>query len=77
MSTVLKQKSLGAALTNYKRRLSLEGDEDLFVLVNVSMSPFPTETNFISSLAEAFKQTANEVIRQVGAISSHTLIIMC
>ncbi|TCD62789.1 hypothetical protein EIP91_006407 [Steccherinum ochraceum] len=64
MSTILKQSSLGDALTNFKRRLSLEGDEDLFVLVNVSMSPFPTETNFISSLAEAFKQTANDVIQQ-------------
>ena len=66
MSSVLQQKSLGEALTNFKRRLSLEGDEDLFVLVNVSMSPFPTETAFISSLAEAFKQTANDVIRQVS-----------
>ncbi|THH28150.1 hypothetical protein EUX98_g6038 [Antrodiella citrinella] len=64
MSTVLKQSYLGDALTHYKRRLSLEGDDDLFVLVNVSMSPFPTETKFISSLAEAFKQTANEVIHQ-------------
>lgn len=65
MSTLLKQSSLGDSLTTFKKRLSLEGDGDLFVLVNVSMSPFPVETSFISSLAESFKRTANEVIQQV------------
>lgn len=65
MSTSLSQTAFGEALSNFKRRLGLEGDEDLFVLVNVSMSPFPTEANFVSTLAQTFKGIANEAILQV------------
>lgn len=65
MSTSLSQTAFGEALSNFKRRLGLEGDEDLFVLVNVSMSPFPTEANFVSTLAQTFQGIANDVIVQV------------
>ncbi|PSS37347.1 hypothetical protein PHLCEN_2v824 [Hermanssonia centrifuga] len=63
MSTSLSQAKFGECLSNFKRRLGVEGDEDLFVLVNVSMSPFPTEANFIGRLAESFKQTAKSFIK--------------
>ena len=68
MSTTLSQASFGEALTNFKARLGLEGDEDLFALVNVSMSPFPTEANFITQLAASFQAIANDTIQKVRGI---------
>ncbi|KAA1469663.1 PLP-dependent transferase [Dentipellis sp. KUC8613] len=60
MSTIFSQKEYGSCLTNFKRRLGLLGDGDLFVLVNVSMSPFSSRGNFESVLADAFMGTAEE-----------------
>lgn len=65
MSTVFSQEKYGECLSNFKRRLGLEGDEDLFVLGNVSMSPFPTAGNFIKEVADAFEKTAKQIIQEV------------
>ncbi|CAG8556794.1 1827_t:CDS:2 [Acaulospora morrowiae] len=59
-STKLSQKAYGECLTNFKRRLGLKGDQDLYILVNVVMSPFPTVGNFIGELANEFKKVAEE-----------------
>ncbi|CAG8734348.1 8858_t:CDS:2, partial [Racocetra fulgida] len=60
-STVLKQSAYGHCLTNFKNRLGLKGDQDLYVLINVVMSPWPTEFDFISILTNAFKQSLKEL----------------
>lgn len=78
MSTVYSQEKYGECLTNLKRRLGLEGDEDLFSLSNLSMSPFPTAGNFVAELAASFEQTALKIIKEVRitqlAIGSMDLI---
>ncbi|KAI0246736.1 pyridoxal phosphate-dependent transferase [Lactifluus subvellereus] len=60
MSSVLSQSKYGACLTKFKERLGLSGSEDLFVLVNVSMSPFIAPSNFERVLADAFREVAEE-----------------
>jgi hypothetical protein len=60
MSTVLSQKEYGACLTKFKERLGLSGQEDLYVLANVSMSPFTSPSNFEQVLADAFRKVAEE-----------------
>jgi hypothetical protein len=60
MSSVFSQKEYGACLTKFKERLGLSGSEDLFVLVNVSMSPFVAPTNFERVLAAALREVAEE-----------------
>ncbi|KAH9019814.1 pyridoxal phosphate-dependent transferase [Lactarius pseudohatsudake] len=46
--------------TKFKQRIGPSGQEDLFVLVNVSMSPFAV--NFVPVLADAFCQAAEEEV---------------
>jgi hypothetical protein len=60
MSTVLSQSEYGACLTKFKERLGLKGPEDLYVLANVSMSPFTSPSNFERVLADAFREVAEE-----------------
>jgi hypothetical protein len=62
MSSVLSQKKYGACLSKFKDRLGLRGQEDLVVLVNVSMSPFISPSNFEHVLAEAFRKVAEEEV---------------
>jgi hypothetical protein len=62
MSSVLSQKEYGACLTKFKERLGLSGQEDLVVLVNVSMSPFISPSNFEQALADAFREVAEEEV---------------
>ncbi|TFK45661.1 pyridoxal-dependent decarboxylase domain protein [Heliocybe sulcata] len=61
MATSLSQDSYGACLKHWKTRLGLQGEEDLYVLANVCMSPFPTAGNFINELAESFQEAAQEI----------------
>ncbi|KAH9983311.1 pyridoxal phosphate-dependent transferase [Russula compacta] len=63
MSSVLSQKEYGACLTRFKDRLGLSGEEDLYVLVNVSMSPFVSPSNFEQVLADAFREVAEEEVK--------------
>jgi|SRR6266850_1261240 len=62
MSSMLSQKEYGACLTKFKERLGLSGQEDLYVLVNVSMSPFVSPSNFDQVLADEFRKVAEEEV---------------
>lgn len=62
-STQFTQDSYKTCLTNFKSRLSLAGAQDLYVLVNVVMSPFPTEGNFTREIAKALKKVIEEEVR--------------
>src|SRR4051794_21882860 len=59
-STSLAQSQYQDCLTNFKNRLGLKGDQDLYVLINVTMSPWPTTGNFLGTLADKFKVAAEE-----------------
>lgn len=61
-STEFLQHEYGDCATNFKKRLGLKGDTNLFVLRNVTMSPFPTEKNFIAKLAKIFEDVAKEEV---------------
>ena len=62
MTSTLSQKGYGACLTKFKERLGLRGQEDLVILVNVSMSPFISPSNFEQVLADAFREVAEEEV---------------
>jgi hypothetical protein len=62
MSSELSQKGYGACLSKFKERLGLRGQEDLVILVNVSMSPFTSPSNFEHVLADAFREVAEEEV---------------
>ncbi|CAG8594715.1 7893_t:CDS:2 [Cetraspora pellucida] len=74
-STVLKQSAYGHCLTNFKNRLGLKGDQDLYVLINVVMSPWPTEFDFIYTLTNTFKESLKE-LAELSAIRN-TKIPIC
>lgn len=61
-STQFTQDSYKTCLTNFKSRLSLAGAQDLYVLVNVVMSPFPTEGNFTRKIADALQNVIEEEV---------------
>lgn len=61
-STKLAQKDYKDCATNFKKRLGVEGDQDIFVLRNVVMSPFASRDNFVKELASIFKEVlVNEI----------------
>ena len=62
MTSTLSQKGYGVCLTKFKERLGLRGQEDLVILVNVSMSPFISPSNFEQVLADAFREVAEEEV---------------
>lgn len=62
-STQFSEKAYGKCLDNLKKRLGLKGKQDLYVLVNVVMSPFPTEFNFTAKLAAALRQVIEEEVK--------------
>ena len=62
MSSKLSQNGYGACLTKFKERLGLRGQEDLVILVNVSMSPFTSPSNFEQVLVDAFREVAEEEV---------------
>jgi hypothetical protein len=64
MSTKFQHQAHGPCLSKFKHRLGLDpnDDEDLVVLSNVSMSPFPAADGLVDTIAAAFRQVAeNEV----------------
>ncbi|KAJ1311923.1 hypothetical protein OPQ81_010383 [Rhizoctonia solani] len=63
MSTSMEQKVYGECCDHLKKRLGLVGQQDLDILVNCVMSPFPTVSNFTKSIADSFKQIAHEEIK--------------
>lgn len=61
-STTLAGHEYGVCADELKRRLGLEGKQDLFVLRNVVMSPFTTTRDFVSDLAKIFQQALQEEV---------------
>ena len=59
-STVLAQKTYGSSLRTLKNRLGLKGDQDLYTLVNVVMSPWPTAIGLTKEVADSLQQTIEE-----------------
>jgi hypothetical protein len=62
-STQFTQDSYKTCLTNFKSRLGLVGAQDLYVLVNVVMSPFPTEGNFTREIANSLQKVIEEEVK--------------
>lgn len=57
-STSLAQSQYQDCLTHFKNRLGLKGNQDLYVLINVTMSPWPTTGDFLGTLADKFREVA-------------------
>ncbi|PLB48502.1 PLP-dependent transferase [Aspergillus steynii IBT 23096] len=79
-STQMSQASYGRSLDQFKRRLGLKGSGDLYVLINVTMSPWPSAYNFVEHLAEKFRDQAEKdmeaaVRRNVAFPDLHGFII--
>ncbi|KAF8427943.1 pyridoxal phosphate-dependent transferase [Tirmania nivea] len=70
-STTLSQGSYGACLTKFKERLGLKGDQDLYVLINVTMSPWPTTSNFLRNMAGDFMDVAGKLVK--ASLARNTL----
>lgn len=65
-STKFEPKLYGNCAKTFMKRLGLSVvDEDLFVLRNVVMSPFPTKHYFIGKLWDEFEKEVNEQVDQV------------
>ncbi|KKY21241.1 putative pyridoxal-dependent decarboxylase domain protein [Diplodia seriata] len=62
-STEFSPELYGDCARKFKERLGLRDDnEDLFVLRNVVMSPFPTEKDFITELTTIFKKVVEKEV---------------
>ncbi|KAF8708462.1 Pyridoxal-dependent decarboxylase conserved domain, partial [Rhizoctonia solani] len=61
-SSQMDQKTYGVCAEVFKSRLGVIGEQDLDILVNCVMSPFPTVANFTKSVTDAFKRIAHEEI---------------
>ncbi|KNB16110.1 hypothetical protein FOXG_14576 [Fusarium oxysporum f. sp. lycopersici 4287] len=71
-SSSFSEKAYGKCLTNFKRRLELSNNDhpahgDLSFLVNVTMSPWPTDSPFLESLVTSFRKIAEEEVQHVLA----------
>ncbi|DAA78911.1 TPA_exp: Uncharacterized protein A8136_2696 [Trichophyton benhamiae CBS 112371] len=65
-STQFSKELYGECAQNFMKRLHLApAAEDLFVLRNVVMSPFPTHKKFICSLMEVFEKVIEEEVKNV------------
>ncbi|KAI1171294.1 pyridoxal phosphate-dependent transferase [Nemania sp. FL0916] len=66
--STFEQDTYGDCLRSYKRRLQLENATnpaigDLVSLVNVTMSPWPTDSPFLEKMTDEFKKVAKEEIK--------------
>lgn len=63
-STRFENELYGDCAKNYMKRMGLkESDEDLFVIRNVVMSPFPTQDYFIGHLMDALEDIIEQEVR--------------
>ena len=62
-STQLSQKSYQKCLTHFKERLGLVGDQDLYVLINVVISPFPMISNVTNTVIKALRKIIEEEVK--------------
>jgi hypothetical protein len=79
-STELRQAMYGSCLTNFKHRLGLIGEQDLYTLINVVSSPFPTEGNFTAKIAAALQgiieqEVETSIARNTISKSTHGFIM--
>ncbi|KAK1241162.1 hypothetical protein MKX08_001136 [Trichoderma sp. CBMAI-0020] len=84
-SSVFGEEDYGDCLKNYKKRLGLiHNDEasrgDITFLVNVTMSPWPTDPNFLQPMVDEFKKVAKEeiehcVYRCQAGKDKHTFVL--
>ncbi|KAI3328115.1 pyridoxal-dependent decarboxylase domain-containing protein [Xylariaceae sp. AK1471] len=80
-STKFSDELYGKCKANYVKRLGLDQSiEDLMVLRNVVMSPFPTDGNFTNDLAKIFYRTVaeeTEVVRKRNTLAPefHSFLI--
>lgn len=78
-STEFSQDQYNQCVSSFKDRLGLERDhEDLFILRNVVMSPFPTEGNFIQTLADIFRGVVEDEVKVSSNFfsgSRHTYLV--
>lgn len=64
-STEFEPDGYGACAQHFMERMGLvKCKQNLFVLRNVVMSPFPTQRNFIHPLMEKFKEIAKEEVEE-------------
>lgn len=62
-STKFEPKLYGRCAQNFMERLGIQAcDQDLFVLRNVVMSPWPTQRDFISELMKGFEAVVKEEV---------------
>lgn len=64
-STKFKKENYGNCLKNFKKRLGLKGDQDLYVLINVVMSPWVTEFDFLNELMKKFQSTLQDLAKVI------------
>ncbi|KAK3936916.1 L-tyrosine decarboxylase [Diplogelasinospora grovesii] len=69
-SSMFSEDAYGKCLATYKKRLQLDDGKtpahgDLRFLVNVTMSPWPTDSPFLQELALSFREIAEEEVRRV------------
>jgi hypothetical protein len=64
-STVLSQDDYGLCLDKFKSRMGLLGPQDLYVLVNVTMSPWATTDaqGIMNDMVADFKRIAEEEVQ--------------
>ncbi|TDL20030.1 PLP-dependent transferase [Rickenella mellea] len=62
-SSALSQSNYSKCLTNLKSRVGLKGEQDLFILINVVMSPFPTDADFTGELCRELQQVIEEEVQ--------------
>ncbi|KAF5380319.1 hypothetical protein D9757_007949 [Collybiopsis confluens] len=79
-STVLSQENYGECLDTFKRRLGLEGTQDLYTLVNVVMSPWPTAVAMTDEVLGILKEVIEQecrlsVYRNVLAEDYHVFVM--
>lgn len=68
-SSVFNEKAYGECLETFKERLGLSSSTfrargDMRFLVNVTMSPWPTSPEFMSSMADDFKAVAQQGVKR-------------
>ncbi|KAK0701996.1 pyridoxal phosphate-dependent transferase [Lasiosphaeria miniovina] len=68
-SSVFGEKAYGKCLSTYKTRLQLDDGAspahgDLRFLVNVTMSPWPADSDFLGGLVQSFREIAEEEVQR-------------
>ncbi|KAF8761189.1 Pyridoxal-dependent decarboxylase conserved domain [Rhizoctonia solani] len=63
-SSQMDQKTYGVCAGGVQVAAGVVGEQDLDILVNCVMSPFPTVANFTKSVTDAFKRIAHEEIKR-------------